>query len=98
VQIQPTLQMMSTPNKAGQGEYFDCLVDSCWKPTTLDIFPHITLTKSDVPPVLHFGGTATLEGYVAAPDSGGSWMFRGIKYSADSMSITEYDATLTVSP
>jgi hypothetical protein len=64
----------------------------------LDIFPHIQLTKSDNPPLLQFGSAASLEGYVAAPDSGGSWMFRGTKYSADSMSVTEYDATLTVSP
>jgi hypothetical protein len=56
------------------------------------------LTKSDDPPVLQFGNSASLESWVQAPTGSASWSFHGEKYSADSMSVTVYDATLSVEP
>jgi hypothetical protein len=97
VQIQPTLQMQQTPNNAGNGQTFVCIPDSAWKAQTANIWPHILLTKSDNPIILQFGSATTLEDYVTAPDGGASWTLSGTQYSADSMSVTQYDATLTVS-
>ncbi len=97
VNIQPTLDMMSVPNNAGQGQYYSC-PDSTWKDRTVSIWPGVTLTKSDDPVVLQFGNSTSLEDWVTSPTTTGSWSFRGTKYSADSMSVTEYDATLSVSP
>jgi|GEM_PF-1602964 hypothetical protein len=98
VQIQPTLAMTSAPNNAGQGQDFVCFPDSAWEPETANIWPKILLTKEDNPPVLQFGSGASLEAYVAAPTGGATWTFTGTHYSADSMSVTQYNATLTVSP
>jgi hypothetical protein len=97
VNIAATMDMMSTPNKAGKGQDWSC-ADSVWKDASIDIWPHVSLTKDDDPVVLQFGNSATLEDYVAAPTGSASWSFHGTKYSADSMSVTEYDATLSVSP
>jgi hypothetical protein len=88
--------MQQTPNNAGVGQYFDC-VDSVWKNETVNIWPAIRLSKDDVPPVLQFASAATLENYVTTPTAGASWTFSGTQYSADSLSVTQYDATLTVS-
>jgi hypothetical protein len=97
VQTQPTLAITSNPNHAGSGQYFDC-VDSVWKSETPNIDPAIRLTKSDDPIVLVFTSAASLESYVDTPTTAATWTLHGTQYSADSMTVTQYDATLTVSP
>jgi hypothetical protein len=97
VVIEPTWVITSNPNTAGKGQYFDCS-DSTWKDRTANIEPHISLTKDDDPQVLMFPNSQDLEDWVAAPTSGKSWSFTGTKYSSDSLRITTYEATLTVSP
>jgi hypothetical protein len=97
VLIEPTLEMQQTPNNAGVGQQFVCFPDSAWKDMTANIWPNIQLTKDDDPVILQFTSTTALEDYVAAPTGAASWTLSGTQYSADSMSVTQYDATLTVS-
>ena len=88
--------MKATPNNASTGRYYSC-ADSAWHPTTSSIWPSILLTKDDTPPVLQFNNAASIEDYVAAPNVAASWSFTGTEYGSDSISVTQYDATLTVS-
>jgi len=96
VDARTTMAMKATPNNASTGRYYSC-ADSAWHPTTSSIWPSILLTKDDTPPVLQFNNAASIEDYVAAPNVAASWSFTGTEYGSDSISVTQYDATLTVS-